>query len=340
MAKNKVTMKEIAAAVDVSVMTVSNVINGRDHLVGEETRRRVAAAIDELGYRPSAAARALRSSRTFSIGFVVLYDERKFLGDPFIAALADGLCAQLAELGYSLTIQGVFTDELSEATAFRRMETDGLCLLLSGSQPTKYNLHTLLQSLRQPIVVFQESVETTEPDMCAVRQDDRAGGRFLAEHVLARGARSILMVVPRVEWPAISERIAGVREAVAASDGVTMTLLAADSEKDADVQRALAGHLDAGHTPDAVLAANDQMAIAAYAVLSARGLTPPNEVMLTGFNRFDFWRYFQPRITTVASPAEQLGSRAADALCQRIDEGEFADDDIVLPVELIQGETT
>ncbi|MVA96258.1 LacI family DNA-binding transcriptional regulator [Nitratireductor sp. CAU 1489] len=340
MSKKKLTMKEIAAAVDVSVMTVSNVINGRDHLVGEETKRRVKAAIDELGYRPSATARALRSSRMFSIGFIVLYDERKFLGDPFIAALADGLCAQLAEQGYSLTIQGVFTDELSEAKAFRRMETDGLCLLLSGSQPTKYNLRELLKSLRQPIVLFQEGVQRAEPDICSIRQDDRGGGRLLAEHVVSRGARSVLVVVPQVEWPAISERVGGVREALHARPGVEMRVLVSESEKDADVQAALTNYLDQGGKPDAILAANDQMAIAAHTVLEQRGLTLPDQIMLTGFNRFNFWRYFSPKVTTVISPAEQLGRTAATALTRRIDDGEFEDRDIVLPVELVQGQTT
>src|SRR3712207_4832973 len=85
------TLRDVAARANVSVMSVSNVINGQTARVREETRQRILSAIEELGYRPQRRGRSLRMQREFAIGFTIVHPDRRFLDDPYITEVAAGM---------------------------------------------------------------------------------------------------------------------------------------------------------------------------------------------------------------------------------------------------------
>ena len=95
-----------------------------------------------------------------------------------------------------------------------------------------------------------------------------------------------------------------------------------------------------GEPFDAVIAGNDQMAIAVYRLLTAKGFGIPRDVKLTGFNGFSFLDYFEKRITTVRSPAFQLGMLGAHHMVRRLEYGTFDAKSVILPVEFVLGETS
>jgi LacI family transcriptional regulator len=337
----RATLKDVAALAGVSPMTVSNVVNGRLSGYNHATRDKVLWAIRSTKYRPDVAARSLRTDKRMAVGMLVVQEERLFLADPYITNLLDGLCAGLNQHGYSMVLQGLAANEVPHAPLVRQLHTDGLCILMAGAYNPKSALAEALGSLGQPTVLFQQNYSDAKGDVCVLRQDDFEGGRMLSAHLIERGARSIVAVFPQLHWPAMKARIDGIRHSVdAAGQSVSLTVLTSIDETPVATEGALAGYLSGGDTFDAVIAGNDQMAIAAHRMLARRGKKIPDDVRVAGFNGFSFIDYLETRLTTVRSPAFQLGSLGAHHIIRRIETGAFETTSVVLPVDFVPGQTT
>jgi DNA-binding LacI/PurR family transcriptional regulator len=237
-------------------------------------------------------------------------------------------------------LQGIRSDRLCRSTLIQNVQTDGLCVLLSGSREQRARALDVLRGLHQPMVLFQETGRAHEGDVCTVRQNDRGGGRMLARLLIEDGDRNLVMVVPEMEWPAIAERVRGVREAIRdVGDGARLAVVPTGDDFD-DMQAVIGDHLDRAGIPDAVLAGNDQIGFAVAKCLGARGLSVPADVRVTGFNAFEFWHYSDLVLTTVRSPAYVMGERGGAEILARLERGQFPDRDVVLPVELCPGNST
>jgi len=335
----KIKLRDVAARAGVSTMTVSNVINCKYKAMSMKTRIKVERAIKELNYRPNHSARHLKLSRLFTIGMIVLDRSPKFLTDPFITNIVAGLSNYLNSRGYSLMIQGLQPDNLSSSNLIQNIQTDGLCMMLSGSMLERKNQIESLKASNQPLLLFQQPPINSANDICIVRQDDHYGGRLLAELVIQKGARNLLMVAPEQEWPAVIERIEAIKGAVDDSGGAARLEIITCEEDFEETQIKIKEYLEVYDLPDAIMAANDQMAIAILRYLESRNIAIPSDVLLTGFNAFDFWKYTRPRLTSVASPAYQIGERGGAEILFRLVEGKFRKKDIVIPVKLQMGET-
>ena len=340
-AKPLVTIKDVALAAGVSVATVSNVVNGRKGAVGEVTRAKVQQQIERLAYRPQSTGRGLRNARFNAVSILIIDEERSYLSNPFVGSVVAGLTEALNSSGFLAVLHGSPRGSLEDAMVIKQFGVDGLCVVLSGSTKQRLSLTQRLMTLGQPLVFIQESQPLPEGDLCVVRQDDLDGGRQLGEHLIERGCRNVVAVLPSLEWPALQARVAGVRQAMArAKPKGKVKVVAAETEDFASVVKAVDRHLDAAPLPDAFVCGNDQLAIATMQTVKRRGHTVPADVRITGFNAFDFWQYTSPTITTVVSPAREIGVRAARAMIDRLESGGFAASDIVLPVQLQRGEST
>jgi LacI family transcriptional regulator len=340
MAPNKrpVTIREVADAAGVSLMTVSNVLNGRVGTSTPETSARVQREVQRLGYRRQAAARGLRLAAHEAIGMIIIDESPNFLADPFITQLVAGLSNEVNRQGYAILLHGMAAGHLSESPMVRNLRTDALCVLLSGSPRTRNLCLNTLVSLNQPLVVFQETLPTVGPDMCYIRQDDFAGGGMLGDAVIRRGARHLMLLLPELYWPAIGERARGVKAAIRRSGvSVTSHIVRAPDGNLHEMQAALRAAVARHGRPDAVLAGNDLMAIAATNYLRGEGLSVPRDVMVTGFNGFDAWQHTEPMLTTVLSCAYQLGARGGSEILARIRGKPFPAAEIVMPVSFLPG---
>ena len=334
------TASDVAAAARVSKMTVSNVINGRFDMMSVQTRKRVEDAIAALHYRPHAAGRSLRMNDRLTIGALIVDESPTFLADPFITNLLAGLSNFLSGRGYGLLVQGTTPQEVRNAVFMRRFATDGLCVLLSGSAEECRARTTQLLTLGQPLVLFEfRRIRKLEADICFIRQDNHGGARTLAQHILGRGARRLLLLVPRLAWPAIAERQRGVEAALRKVDGAHLMVVACGEEY-GETWAALAAFLDKHEMPDAILGGNDQMGIAAMRLLADRGLRVPEDVLVSGFNAFQFRSYAEPMLTSVISSAYDMGARAGSELLHRLTAGVFANAEIVLPTRFAPGGST
>lgn len=330
------TLKDVARACGVTSMTVSNVLNGRDKEVGSETRKRILKAIDELGYRPNFAAKRLRAQRTSAIGMLVLDDVPEFLNDPFTTQLVAGLSNFATEHGYSLILQGLRSESSSSVPMLGHLQTDGVCAILSGSQDLRRKFVKRALGLRVPLVLIQE--EFDHPMVCSLRQDDRGAARQIAQYLADKGARRFYYLAPSAHWPAIVERIAGTGEVCEAA-GCSLTVIECGDESFEATQKAVASSIETDGLPDAFVGGNDRMAMAALRLLLDRNVAVPDDVRVTGFNAFDFASFAAPSLVTARSDAYEMGRRAGSEMLKGIEKGGFDDNDLVLPVSFVAGQS-
>jgi len=337
----RATIRDVALAAGVSVTTVSNLINERAGTMRAETRRRIQAQIKRLGYRPHGMARGLRLAKQLSIGMIIIDEQPHFLADPFTTHVVAGLSNQLNSNGYGLLLQGLGAKIFRSSPLIRGIRTDAICVTMSGPDATRRGIVEALLALGQPLVVFQDTLRFHQADLCTIRQADRDGGRLVGEEVLKLGARRLAMLVPEVHWPAIAERVKGVREAIAkAVTGAELRIVKCGDGELHDTQAALDSDIAAQGLPDAIVAGNDQMGIAAMKLMASRNLRVPRDIAITGFNAFEFAQYTSPVLTTVRSPAYEMGARGGAEILKRLNEGRFDSSEIVYPVELQRGGST
>jgi DNA-binding LacI/PurR family transcriptional regulator len=334
----RATLSDVAREAGVSVMTVSNFVHAKP--VRLKTRKLVEEAIARLNYRPNVSARSLRLSEEYSVGIVIADSDPAYLNDPFISRLVSGLSNYLSSIDYTLDVQGVAPERFENATILNKVGNAALCAILCGPKNLRREHFSYLNRLGQPIVVFREVFKSPAPNIAVVSQDDLSGGKQLGRHLLKKRLRSVIFVRPALSWSAVEQREKGLRSVLGdASPAIDVKTLIAPSERFDDVQQVVKDHL-AKRTPDAIVAATDSMAAAALKACEVAGIRVPKDLMLAGFNGFDVWRYTSPTITTVISPAYEMGRLAGELLIQRLKSGKFARRSVVLPVRLQVGEST
>ena len=339
--RKRTTVKDVALAANVSPMTVSNVVNNNLQYVSSKTKARVEREIARLSYRKQAAGRNLRYSDQRSVGLIVVSDDPAFLEDQFSTKIAAGLANSLNNADYTMTVQGVSADALSQAMIMRNFDVSGVCAMISGSEEVREKIVGQLHALNQPLVLFQQTHTEGMSDVCTIRLNEQESGELMGDHLLARGVRSVLALRPQQHWFAIERRFEGIQKAMSNTTGSpSFTILEAASESLVSVQTALEKYLEENPLPDAIVGGNDQIALAAMLLLAGRGVKAPEDVCIAGFNGFEAHRYLRPRLTTIISPAYDLGEQAGKLLLERLSGGAFSTHDLLLPVHFSRGGTT
>jgi LacI family transcriptional regulator len=336
-----VTLRDVARVAKTTPMTVSNALNNRLGTVSHKVAGHIKEVAKELGYRPHASARRLRSQRHQAIGVILVDPSPYYLSDPLTAAMLAGLTAGISDRVYSTVLLGVAPLAVNNARLLQSIETDGICLILSGSKDKRQETIEKIRLINQPVVLIQESLPDQIRDGACVYQDDRHGARELARHLLQQPAKHAVMLIPNLEWPAMVRREQGMRDVFDQSD-VTTELFVTRSKNEGfeACQAALAEHIKIHGRPDILIGGNDQMAIAGMKYLQGQGLRVPTDVKVAGFNGLEFWRYPTPEITTVISPAFSIGETAGRVLLERLATGVFPFRELILPSKLaIHGST-
>lgn len=334
-----VTLRDIAKASGVSMMTVSNVIHGRTNTVGEGTRKRVEREVKRLNYRPNVSARNLRVSSSRSIGMIISDRDPAFLSDPFISQLVSGMSNYLSSVDHSLDIQGVIPEQFEQANILCKAGNDALCAILCGPAIVRTRHVDFLKKIGQPTIIFQEPIEIRGHDIAIIRQDDRGGGNAVARLLLQRKVNSVAFLKPASDWPAIEQREEGLRSVLDSADySIDVQTIVASSEGYEDSKDATKQLLEKS-PPQAIVAATDSMAIAAMHACDENRIKIPHEIGVIGFNGFEAWRYATPTLTTVKSPAYEMGHRAGEVILKRLRSGAFERKNILFPTELLVGDS-
>jgi len=340
MKKKRITIKEVAEAANVSAMTVSNVLNKRTESVSLKTKYKVEQEIIRLNYRRQTAARNLRAAHQFCVGMIVVDKSPKFLTDFFTTELVTGLANVLNTADYTMTIQGINGNNLVNSNIMRSLEVGGLCVMLSGTNKVRNKVIKQLQSLEQPLIIFQQEVNEINKNLCVIRQNDFNGGQLIGKYLLSKDVQEFLIIKPKQVWPALDYRINGFKqEIIKLNENVSIKIIQSKSESFVDVQTTLNKYLKENPLPGAIFGCNDQIAYASIILLREKGYSIPYDIRVVGFNGFDAHRNLEPNLTTVISNAYEMGQIAGKKMLNYFSTGYFLENDVILPVHLSIGAT-
>lgn len=335
-ARRRPTMRDVAAHVGVSAQTVSNLINRRFHLMTTETRTRIEQAMIELGYHPNVPARSMRSTRTYTFGFLVLDEGARFLADPMTDLILAGIADVTRDRGYGLLIQAARPDARNETLLRPLLEqrVDGAFLFLSGEMELRRWYVSRMVELGAPFVLFEEEVDV--PSATCVTAANREGARRLTEHLLAGGHRRIAFLATRVPWPVIEQRHLGYRDALLAARVEPCPHLELfEGGWEASSGSAMATSvLSLAQPPTALICANDLLALGAMRAARELGRRVPDDVAVAGFDDFEFSKFVSPPLTTVRVPGYDMGRVGAELFVDRLENGQSGNRRVMLPVEL------
>ncbi|WAB84707.1 LacI family DNA-binding transcriptional regulator [Microcella daejeonensis] len=301
------TLEMVAAEAGVSRSTVSRVVNGSPK-VSADVVATVQEAIARLGYRPNRAARSLANRRSMAIALVAPEDTTRFFGDPYFAAVVQGISRVLDDSDYVLNLH------LAGPSGSRKSvdyllggNVDGAIVVSHHSGD--HDLATLGASL--PVVFGGRPIDPEQtPGTYFVDVDNRLAAADGTRYLIDRGRTRIATVHGPVDMPAGLDRLAGWRDALAAAG------LPEGPRADGDFTmlggaRAARELLASGEEFDAVFVASDLMALGVLNVLRERGLRVPEDVAVVGFDDSPAALTGEVPLTTVRQPSELMGEAMA-----------------------------
>jgi LacI family transcriptional regulator len=321
------TIRDVARRAEVSVASVSRALNGLAN-VHPDTRAKVFAAAKSLGYVPHAGARSLSMARTHAIG-VVLPD----LHGEFFSEIVRGLDREASARGYQLLLSNMHAEVERAGQAMRAMRgrVDGL-VVMAPQIASEDLAETLPQSL--PVVLINSPEASGRS---AFRIGNHDGAAAMVDHLVSRGARTIVHIAGPTGNLDAQERCEGFEAGVARHQGVIGRVVSGDFSEISG-ERATAALLAERMPVDAIFAANDMMALGAIQVLRNAGRATPSDIALAGFDDVPFARFLS--LTTMRVKMDEIGGRAAARLIDALEgrPGE-ATTELVVP-ELIVRATT
>jgi DNA-binding LacI/PurR family transcriptional regulator len=293
-------MAQVAERAGVSHQTVSRVLNDAS-LVKEETRLRVLAAIEELGYRRNYAARILATNRSHRIGMVTAH-----LGLHGPSMIALGVQEAGYAAGYDVSLIGVpeFSAELLDHAVDRLSDQAVEAIVVAVAHREAAELTRSLQ-LPVPIVTVQ-GVAAGTPLSASI--DQEVGAVLAVGHLLDLGHRHVAHLAGPSDWVEAEQRRAGWRRAHEERGLLPGPELTGDWSPESGHRAGLLIAADPDVT--AVFAGNDSMALGLLNALHERGRRVPEDVSVVGFDDLPEAAYFWPPLTTVAQDFAELGRRA------------------------------
>lgn len=311
MAQAKITSAEVAARAGVSQSAVSRVFTPGAS-ASRKTVEKVRKAARELGYRPNALARAVVSGKSRMIGLVVAYLENQFYPD-----VLERLSNALQEKGYHVLVfmasqtAGNIDTVVEEILDY---QVDGI---IAASVALSSDLSNRCNAAGVPMVLFNRSQD--DKDMSAVTSDNLAGGRKVAEFLIAGGHKKIGYIAG---WEGAStqrDREKGFTDGLAAAN---MALFAREvGQFTMEDARQATLKMFASNPPDAVFVANDHMAMAVMDTLRYElNLKVPEDVSVVGYDDVPTSAWPAYNLTTVRQPANRMVAETVDILLSKIND--------------------
>ena len=313
-ARRHPTILDVASQAGVSKSTVSNVVRGVAS-VSDATRRRVVAAIEELGYRPNVLARQLVQQRTSMLGVVV-----GDLANPFFAEMAKSVERHAAAHGFTAMFcntEGDSESELAGVETLLQHRVAGIVFLaFSGDS------RTMQDALRQHIPAVFVSCSAEWGDVVSV--DDRLGGRLATDHLIQAGHRRIAFLsIPELEEQSDRARLDGYRDALdeaRLAGGMRISWSPpADHALLDGVERPLLEAFTGEGAATAVFASNDVAAIALQEFADRVDLKVPGDLSIVGFDDVPMAGLARIGLTTIAQPRDELARIGIATIADRID---------------------
>jgi DNA-binding LacI/PurR family transcriptional regulator len=311
------TIKEVAELAGVSIGTVSHVIGGSVP-VSMGLREKVLAAINQLDYHPNHIARSLKTRTTRTLGIVV-----PDMTIPFYPQVIRSAEAAARALGYSVIAvnsDDSTTRQKEVLSLLRSQRVDGVLLVIASGQGSEGQVRKLIAS-NMPVVCLDRLPDGLEVDSVCV--EDSAAAEMAVSHLISRGHRRIAIVTGPLTLRNERERLAGYKAALKRAGIQPVSSLIWEANLRADEVKATCEDniLRIPSRPAALFCTNGVTGLGALRCIVACGMSIPEDIAFVTFDELSADDVFRPAITSVVQPADEIGSRAAQILINRIKNG-------------------
>ena len=315
--RQAVTIKHVAADAGVSLQTVSRVINNEPN-VRPEMKQRVQVSIDKLGYVPSIAAQRMSGSRSYLI--LALNDRERTIADwrarqgtDWVDQMLLGGMLKCAEHGYRMIFELIDTHndhiERELLGAIAALQPDGIILT-----PPHSDNPQIVEFLAEQDIPFVRIGSKENGAGIPVSMDDEGSARTATRYLAERGHRRIGFIAGSPEYNLSGWRVEGWKAAMVEANFSTANLLGEGDFSYASGERAARLLLESVDRPTAIIASNDQMALATLEVARSLGLAVPEDLSVISFDNTPLMNFTQPPLTAIDQPIAATASRAVELI--------------------------
>lgn len=313
--KRKVTLKQIAKELDVSISTVSKSLRDSPE-ISEDTRQKVQAFAKLYNYKPNLIALSLKNKKTKTIGIII-----PEIVHHFFATVISGIEHVANERGYNVIVtlsDESFDKEVINMEMLANGSIDGFIMSLSKETQLKKDFHHITEVINQgmPVVMFDRITNDILCDKVII--DDNLAAFEAVRELIKKGFRKIALITT-VDYVSVGKlRTEGYRKALRNNDisiNEDLILKIEDTENCDDQIEALINN----NKPDAIFAVNELFAVTAIKASKKLGLKVPEDISVIGFTDGIISKYSSPSITTVSQNGIKMGNKAAQMLIERLE---------------------
>lgn len=312
-----VTIKDIAKALGLSTSTVSRALRD-SYEISAETKQLVLECAEKLNYKPNPIALSLKEKRSRSIGVVVCE-----IANNFFSQIINGIESIAYDKGYNVIVaqsRESYEREVIDLQFLASRSVDGLIISLS-TETTDLTHIKALHDRGMPIVLIDRIND--EIDTHKVIVDNYKGVYEATEHLIKNGFKRIAAIAGSEFLSITNERLAGYHDALKANN------LSFSKEYVqhcfyggmifSEVEEAMNKLLTLKHRPDALITTSDKLTTGCLKTMKRRGLHVPKDMAIIGFSNSDIMELFDPPLTYIRQPAEEMGRDATELLLQLIE---------------------
>ncbi|NNF73629.1 MAG: LacI family DNA-binding transcriptional regulator [Flavobacteriaceae bacterium] len=344
--KKKVTLKQIAKELDVSVSTVSKALRDSTE-ISDDTKQKIQAFAKLYNYKPNNIALSLKNRKTKTIGVII-----PEIVHYFFSKVIYGIERIALERGYNVIIglsNESFSTEVINIETLANGSIDGFIMSLSKETLRKQDFHHLNETINQgmPVVFFDRTSDEIDCDKVII--DDRKGAREAVDRLIDLGCRQIALITTEDYVNVGKLRTKGYIEALKNGDiklDENLILKVDDRYESEDrldlLENRIKTLLSEMPQIDGVFAVNELYAVTAMKVAINLGRRIPEDIQIIGFTDGVLSRHATPSLTTVSQHAQQMGEKAAELLIRRLEneESEEPFETVVIETNLVEREST
>ncbi|MFB5662552.1 LacI family DNA-binding transcriptional regulator [Alteribacillus sp. HJP-4] len=328
------TIKDVAKYANVSIATVSRILNNTSVGYSDKTKKKVLQAIDELSYKPNAVARGLINNKTQTIG--VLFPS---VSGMVTSELLYGIEGVAHQHGHSIIVCNTSSSGKKTVDYLRLLNEKRVDGLVFASEVLKNEHYQLIEEMRIPAVLV--STKSPRHPLPYVKVDDRDAAYTAVSYLIDNGHRSIGMMSGSPKDPIAGRpRIEGYKAALQENDITVEKSYIVDAEGFSyeNGRTAFEKLLKQASGITAVFAASDEMAVGAIASAYKIGVNIPKDISIIGYDNIKISEMAVPPLTTLAQPLREMGEKSAELLFEALKTGKNGSS-IIMPHHVVERES-
>ncbi|PSL04930.1 LacI family DNA-binding transcriptional regulator [Cecembia rubra] len=330
MAKKKTSIKDIAEALGVSITTVSFILNGkaREKRISDEMTGKVQDYIKKIGYKPSHIAQSLRLGKSKIIVFMV-----EDISNQFFASIARLIEEKAYKNGYKIIYCSTENDTIKTKeliSTFKMRNVDGFIIT-----PTPGLEHVVRKLLEEDFAVVLFDRWIPDVDCSYVVVENKLSAKEATQHLIHQGCKNLGFVTVDSSQTQMNDRMDGFLEALIGTEAKSAILkVKFHTISEQEASRKILEFFSSHPELDGVFFSTNYLAFEGLHALIKLGKKIPEQIRLVSFDDHYFFNLFQPPITAIEQPIEEIAENLMDLMLKQLEHGEVQNNKIILPNKL------